>query len=107
MSQVVLAADRLCYAASPDPEEEARYIPLDRVPVRAMPRGYAPDIGVSLCQDRHLQDSHSHVAPGTAFTVACGTAVHVFAASSPEEAEVGVWAWVRPSLAVHTSTEHS
>lgn len=90
MPQVVLAADRLCYAASPDPEEEARYIPLDRVPVRAMPRGYAPDIGVSLCQDRHLQDSHSHVAPGTAFTVVCGAAVHVFAASSPEEAEVGV-----------------
>lgn len=87
--QVVLAADRLCYAASPDPEEEARYIPLDRVPVRAMPRGYAPDIGVSPYQDRHLPATHVSIETGCAFSVACGSSVHIFAASSPQEAEVG------------------
>lgn len=87
--QVVLAADRLCYAPSPDPEEEARYIPLDRVPVRAMPRGYAPGIGAGLVDDRHLDPGGSRAAgAGCVFSVACGSHVHLFAASSPEDAQV-------------------
>lgn len=84
--QVVLAADRLCYAASPDASAEARYIPLDRVPVRAIPRGYHPDVGASLVEDRHA-DLGPALA-GCMFSLACGSHVHLFAASSPEEAQV-------------------
>ncbi|RMZ56711.1 hypothetical protein APUTEX25_002800, partial [Auxenochlorella protothecoides] len=91
-AEVVLAADRLCYAPSPDPEEEARYIPLDRVPVRAMPRGYAPGIGAGLVDDRHLDPGRTRAAgAGCVFSLACGSHVHLFAASSPEDAQV----WVR------------
>ncbi|KFM26173.1 Lipoxygenase-like proteiny domain-containing protein 1 [Auxenochlorella protothecoides] len=102
-AEVVLAADRLCYAPSPDPEEEARYIPLDRVPVRAMPRGYAPGIGAGLVDDRHLDPGRTRAAgAGCVFSLACGSHVHLFAASSPEDAQmddiVGSPRFITPSL---------
>ncbi len=47
------AADRLCYTADPE-AEGARYLPLDRIPVRALPRGYGPKLGVTLIEDRQV-----------------------------------------------------
>ena len=50
---VYLTEDRLCY--TPDPEAESvRYIPLDRIPVRALPRGYGPKLGVAAVEDRQV-----------------------------------------------------
>ena len=51
---VYITADRLCYTADPD-VEGVRYIPLDRIPVRALPRGYGPKLGVTLVEDRQVR----------------------------------------------------
>ena len=48
-----LTADRLCYTPDPD-AESVRYIPLDRIPVRALPRGYGPKLGVAAVEDRQV-----------------------------------------------------
>lgn len=48
-----LTADRLCYTADPD-ADSVRYLPLDRIPVRALPRGYGPKLGVALVEDRQV-----------------------------------------------------
>lgn len=45
--------DRLCYTADPE-AEGARFLPLDRIPVRALPRGYGPKLGVTLIEDRQV-----------------------------------------------------
>ena len=49
--QFTLFPDRLCYEDTPGIRAEVQYLPLDRVPVRAMPRGYKPAIGVSMIDD--------------------------------------------------------
>lgn len=49
-----LTADRLCYTADPT-ADSVRYLPLDRIPVRALPRGYGPKLGVSLVEDRQVR----------------------------------------------------
>jgi len=51
-SQFTLFPDRLCYEDLPGCPAEVHYLPLDRVPVRAMPRDYRPAIGVSMIEDR-------------------------------------------------------
>lgn len=50
--QFYLLDDRLCYTDEPGKVEDVRYIPLDRIPVRALPRGYGPQIGVTVIEDR-------------------------------------------------------
>lgn len=50
--QFYLLDDRLCYTEEPGKVEDVRYIPLDRIPVRALPRGYGPQIGVTVIEDR-------------------------------------------------------
>ena len=50
--QCTLLPDRLCYEDAPGARAEVKYMPLDRVPVRAMPRGYKPAIGVALIAER-------------------------------------------------------
>lgn len=51
--QFYLLDDRLCYTDEPGKVEDVRYIPLDRIPVRALPRGYGPQIGVTVIEDRY------------------------------------------------------
>ena len=51
--QFYLLDDRLCYTDEPGKVEDVRYIPLDRIPVRALPRGYGPQIGVAVIEDRY------------------------------------------------------
>ena len=54
---VYLTADRLCH--TPDPGAgSARYLPLDRIPVRALPRGYGPKLGVALVEDRQARGTN-------------------------------------------------
>ena len=50
--QFTLFPDRLCYEDAPGVRAEVQYVPLDRVPVRAMPRGYKPAIGVAITDER-------------------------------------------------------
>lgn len=52
--QFYLLDDRLCYTDEPGKVEDVRYIPLDRIPVRALPRGYGPQIGVNVIEDRQV-----------------------------------------------------
>lgn len=52
--QFYLLDDRLCYTEEPGKIEDVRYIPLDRIPVRALPRGYGPQIGVTVIEDRQV-----------------------------------------------------
>ena len=51
---VWVTADRLCYTPDPD-VEGVRYLPMDRIPVRALPRGYGPRLGVTLVEDRQAR----------------------------------------------------
>lgn len=60
--QFYLLDDRLCYTDEPGTVEDVRYIPLDRIPVRALPRGYGPQIGVTVIEDRYQYGLHSMVA---------------------------------------------
>ena len=58
---VYVLADRLCY--TPDPgangaPSPVRYLPLDRIPVRALPRGYGPKLGVTVVEDRQVRRHH-------------------------------------------------
>jgi hypothetical protein len=55
--QFTLLPDRLCYEDAPGVRAEVQYMPLDRVPVRAMPRGYKPAIGVALIDERYIRVS--------------------------------------------------
>ena len=55
--QFYLLDDRLCYTDEPGKVEDVRYIPLDRIPVRALPRGYGPQIGVTVIEDRYSNPS--------------------------------------------------
>ena len=50
--QFFLLDDRLCYSAQQEDCHDVRYVPLDRIPVRALPRGYGPQIGVTVIEDR-------------------------------------------------------
>ena len=52
--QFYLLDDRLCYTDEPGKVEDVRYIPLDRIPVRALPRGYGPQTGVTVIEDRQV-----------------------------------------------------
>lgn len=36
---------------------QVRYICLDRVPVRSIPRGYVPSVGVTLVDDRQVREA--------------------------------------------------
>ena len=56
---VWVTADRLCYTPDPD-VEGVRYLPMDRIPVRALPRGYGPKLGVTLVEDRQARTPGLH-----------------------------------------------
>lgn len=51
---VYLTADRLCYTPDPEAGGPVRYLAVDRIPVRALPRGYGPKLGVALVEDRQV-----------------------------------------------------
>lgn len=91
-----LKDDRLCYTPDPGGPGGVRYIPLDRIPLRALPRGYGPKIGIMLVDSRQLDTSRAAAAgelrggvTGCTFSVACGSHTHFWAAGTPAEAKVG------------------
>lgn len=62
---VYLTADRLCYTPDPDDGGPVRYLAVDRIPVRALPRGYGPKLGVTLVEDRQVgADACQLLLPG-------------------------------------------
>lgn len=52
---VYLTSDRLCYTPDPEAGGPVRYLSVDRIPVRALPRGYGPKLGVALVEDRQVR----------------------------------------------------
>ncbi|KAK9811699.1 hypothetical protein WJX72_008565 [[Myrmecia] bisecta] len=92
---VWLTSDRLCFTSSqPGTSDRAHYIPLDRVPVRALPRGYGPQIGVHLVEDRQVAAVSKRRA--CTFSIQCGGHTHFFAADTACEAKE----WVERITAV-------
>jgi len=83
---VFLLDDRLCYADGPGAAPDARYLPLDRVPVRPLPRGYGPRAGVALLDARQAP-RRARADAGGAFSVQCGRHTHLLAAASAEDAQ--------------------
>lgn len=78
---------RRCYTKTEGPQEDGiiKYIPLDRIPMRAYPPKYSPKLGVSVVRPKAAP-------PGLrgercCFTVQCGEVSHVLAADSPELAQ--------------------
>lgn len=93
--QVFLLDDRLCYADAPGAAPNARYLPLDCVPVRALPRGYGPHVGVAVLEDRQVAgraggrpSGGPWAGAGRTFSVQCGRHTHLLSAENAEEAEV-------------------
>lgn len=93
-----LLHDRLCYADAPGAAPSARYLPLDRVPVRALPRGYGSHVGVTVLEDHQFAGTacgRSSNGPWAGvertFSVQCGRHTHLLRADSAAEAEVRLW----------------
>ncbi|CAL8467001.1 g6537 [Coccomyxa elongata] len=86
-AQFYLVDDRLCYTHTPSKSQIVRYLPLDRIPVRPLPRHYGPRIGVSkVSSSQLLRRPQSSV-----FAVHCGRRTHFMAAESAALAT----AWVK------------
>ena len=85
-SQFYLLDDRLCYTNNPSSNESVKYLPLDRIPVRPLPRHYGPRIGVSRIST--LQNPRRPV--GSVFGVHCGRRTHFMAAESAALAKVSL-----------------
>eukprot|EP00887_Chlorella_sp_A99_P006398 scaffold3.g6398.t1 len=82
---VYLTADRLCYTSDPT-VDGVRYVPLDRIPVRALPRGYGPKIAVCQLDEANPSSAKPHRV-GCVFSVACGSHTHFLAAETPAAAK--------------------
>ena len=93
--EVYLLPDRLCYADSPD-APDITYLPLDGVPVRPLPRGYAPTPGVARL-DRRAADLPA--AAAAAFSVTAGDHTTAFVAPSTAVAD----GWVADITAAWTA----
>lgn len=77
--QFYLLSDRLCYTEEPSLGGNVSYIPLDRIPVRPLPRHYGSKIGVSSVSS----SQYPKRAQGCVFSVHCGSRTHFMAAESP------------------------
>lgn len=82
--QVYLLDDRLCYTNNPSSSESVKYLPLDRIPVRPLPRHYGPQIGVSRISSLQIPRRPD----GCVFGVHCGRRTHFMAAESAASAKV-------------------
>ena len=86
--QYYLQCDRLCYVPEPIADPQAvQYIPLDRIPVRPLPRGYNPLVGAQHVHSGTGETDTVYGAPAHAFSVQCGRHTHFLAAATPSEAE--------------------
>ena len=91
--QVQLLQDRLCYAV-PHAAELIHYIPLDRITVRPLPRGYHPRIAVMSYAEapvdlRGRPERHpaSEGSFGRVFSVQYGLKTAYWAAATTQEAK--------------------
>ena len=91
--QVWLLQDRLCYAVS-GAEDRIRYVPLDRITVRPLPRGYTPRIAVMRSDEAMAvlpgrMERHSALGDsfGMIFSMQYGSKTAFWAAASSQEAK--------------------
>ena len=94
-AQVWLLQDRLCYVPITSAGKSIQYIPLDRITVRPLPRGYQPCIGVQhideimvALQASRAGKTMSGQPPGRAFSVQYGARTVYWAARTSQEAKV-------------------
>ena len=76
--QFYLLDDRLCYTHAPSSGQVVRYLPLDRIPVRPLPRHYGPHISVSKISSSQVLRRPQ----GSVIAVHCGRRTHFMAAES-------------------------
>ena len=93
--QVWLLRDRLCYASVFNTQDTIHYIPLDRITVRPLPRGYKPRIGVQHVDTSLIalpEARAGNAAPeqphGRVFSVQYGSRMVYWAADTSTEAKV-------------------
>lgn len=95
-SQFYLLNDRLCYTTPPScptAPTRVRYWPLDRIPVRPLPRGYAPAPGIAAVRDRQVEQRGPFFGRhcwgrGCVFSLQCGRETHYLAAPTAWQAKV-------------------
>ena len=86
--QLYLLGDRLCYMDDPLADHQpVLYIPLDRIPVRPLPRRYDPLVGAQPVRSSSWDPDSKHGAPAHVFSVQCGRHTHFMAAATQSEAE--------------------
>lgn len=92
--QVWLLQDRLCFAPLPISGDTTSYIPLDRITVRPLPKGYRPNIGVALNDEppvtlsgRHADHAAAKKTRASVFSVQYGLKTAYWAAANAQEAK--------------------
>ncbi|CAG9467560.1 unnamed protein product [Pedinophyceae sp. YPF-701] len=96
-----LLPDRLCYAREPDPPPGSRlkYLPLDKFPIRPLPRQYKPQPAVTLLERRLVPGAWELHPTKAAFSLTCG--VHTYFLMAESDAEAQAWvqaigeAWIK------------
>ena len=73
--QFCLLHDRLCYTNTPS-SPNARYLPLDRIPVRPLPTGYDICIGAAFIPSQQLEAASGRALPHHGFIMQCGLQTH-------------------------------
>jgi hypothetical protein len=82
-----LLSDMLCYAKSEGASTGVvKYFPLDRIPVRAYPRGYRPAMAVTMLEEHNSSTQRRFV--GRSLSIQCGETEHFLVADTPEQAKM-------------------
>ena len=113
-TQVWLLQDRLCYGPVSGSGNNIDYIPLDRITVRPLPRGYKPRIGVARVDDSLvslLDHSKGDAAPeqteGGVFSVQCGRKTVYWAADNSHDAKASCYLSMPHTLCAICTTTSS
>jgi hypothetical protein len=78
-----LLSDMLCYSSKVGASEGVvKYFPLDRIPVRAYPRGYRPALAVTVLE-RHATSAERRYV-GRTISLQCGDSEHFLVADTAE-----------------------
>lgn len=94
LTQVWLLQDRLCYGPVSGSGNDIHYIPLDRITVRPLPRGYKPRIGVASVDhslvsllSHFKDDAATEQTEGRVFSVQYGLNTVYWAADNSHDAK--------------------
>ncbi|KAK9863169.1 hypothetical protein WJX84_006220 [Apatococcus fuscideae] len=95
---VYLLEDKLVFVVPETHDTGAvRYFPLDRIPVRGMPRGFQPRPGIAIVDNRHMELSWAKSPSlrrerwaSCIFSIQVGNRTHMLAAPTSKDAQVWV-----------------